>query len=251
VDARKGWFERADGGSLLLDEVGELTPDAQVRLLRVLQDGTFERVGGQLTRHVDVRIIAATNRDLRAMVASGTFRQDLWFRLNVFPISVPPLRERAEDIAALASHFSWRARRRLGRSPLAPTPEDLELLVSYSWPGNVRELAAVIERAVLLGNSERLDVAAALGRTDSLPSVYTDSVRRAVAPSPGEHRAGAGPVESLDTAMAAHIERALAATRGRIEGIGGAARLLGVNPHTLRSRMRRLGIDWARFRASS
>jgi hydrogenase-4 transcriptional activator len=240
VNARKGWFERADGGTLFLDEIGELPLDAQVRLLRVLQDGTFERVGGQATQHVDVRIVAATHRDPQQMVEAGTFRNDLWFRLNVFPIVIPPLRERPEDIPPLAEHFGWRVGRRLGRGPLAPTAEDIDLLVRYAWPGNVRELAAVIERAAILGNGERLDVAGALGRPASVAPARTQQ------PAVAEPVAGLG---TLDAAMAAHIERTLVATRGRIEGRGGAAELLAINPHTLRARMRKLGVEWSSFRA--
>lgn len=247
VSLRKGWFERAEGGTLFLDEVGELPLEAQVRLLRVLQDGTFERVGGESTRHADVRVVAATHRDVREMVEERTFRQDLWFRLNIFPIVIPPLRERPEDIPALAAHFGWRAGQRLGRGPLSPTPDDLELLVDYSWPGNVRELAAVIERAAILGNGVRLEIASALGRPLSADGLASSS-HDAQPASPPADSAAAAALPSLDVAMARHIEKALVLTRGRIEGDGGAAQLLGVNPHTLRARMRRLGVDWTRFR---
>jgi transcriptional regulator with GAF, ATPase, and Fis domain len=241
---RKGWFERADGGTLFLDEVGELPAQAQVRLLRILQDGSFERVGGQRTLHVDVRIVAATHRDLRAMVAEGSFREDLWYRIAVFPIELPPLRERPEDVPALANHFALRAATRFGTPPRIPTPEDLELLVDYPWPGNVRELAAVIERAVILGNGERLEVATALG-VAALPE-------RAAARRAPELRvaAEAAAFPTLDQAMARHIEAALARSHGRVEGPRGAAALLDINPHTLRARMRKLGVDWRRFRAS-
>jgi len=254
VAMRKGWFERADGGTLLLDEVGELPPAAQVRLLRVLQDGSFERVGGQQTRHVDVRVVAATNRDLRAMVAAGQFREDLWYRLAVFVIRIPPLRERVEDIPELAAHFALRAARRLGTVPLVPSPADNDLLVAYSWPGNVRELSAVMERAAILGNGRRLEVAAALGGGVPVPSAATTPLPAANSPAVpmpgGEAPAPAAePSQTLDQAMVRHIEAALARTHGRIEGVFGAARLLGINPNTLRSRMRRLGIDWRRYRA--
>src|SRR5690606_18598675 len=163
TSVRKGWFERADGGTLFLDEVGELPLDAQVRLLRILQDGTFERVGGQKPLRVDVRIVAATRRDLHAMVGEGTFREDLWYRISVFPIDLPPLRDRIEDIPALAAHFASRAGKRLGGRPLTVTPDDIEVLTAYPWPGNVRELAAVIERAAILGNGRSLAVREALG----------------------------------------------------------------------------------------
>jgi transcriptional regulator with GAF, ATPase, and Fis domain len=252
---RKGWFERADCGTLFLDEVGELPPHAQVRLLRLLQDGTFERVGGQKTLHVDVRIVAATHRDLRAMVAEGGFREDLWYRLAIFPIEVPPLRERPEDVPPLANHFALRAATRFGTPPRIPTREDLDLLVAYPWPGNVRELAAVIERAVILGNGERLEVASALGvapppdagswaRAGPRRAGRDAGARAGAVPLPGSE----APFPSLDAAMARHIEAALARTRGRVEGPDGAAKLLEINPHTLRARMRKLRIDVRSFR---
>lgn len=238
VSARKGWFERADGGTLFLDEVGELPAAAQVRLLRVLQDGTLERVGGHQTVHVDVRIVAATNRDLDAMVRAGAFREDLWYRLSVFPIHLPALRERLDDLPALVSYFTERAGKRLGNPHLTPTASDLDKLRNYSWPGNVRELSAVIERAAIIGGGKVLDVAGALGtqatRSASRPPSF--------ASPPNE------PVCSLDEAMRRHIGRALEVSQGRIEGPGGAAKLLDINPHTLRARMRKLGIQWARFR---
>jgi transcriptional regulator with GAF, ATPase, and Fis domain len=253
---RKGWFERADGGTLFLDEIGELPPAAQVRLLRVLQDGTLERVGGHQIIHVDVRIVAATHRNLETMVSEAKFREDLWYRLSVFPVRLPALRERPEDIPALATHFAERAGKRLNGVPLVPTPADIELLSRYAWPGNVRELAAVIERAAILGSGKRLEIATALGagaaRAASVPppapaptpyplQAGSETSARAVAP-------GAQPIATLDQAMAAHIERALDACHGRIEGPFGAAKVLGINPHTLRARMRKLGIDWARYR---
>lgn len=247
VSMRKGWFERADGGTLFLDEVGELPLAAQVRLLRILQDGTFERVGGQRPQHVDVRVVAATNQDLRAMAADGKFREDLWYRIAVFIIQIPPLRERIEDIPALAAHFALRAAKRLGTTSLVPSPEDNDLLVAYSWPGNVRELAAVIERAAILGNGRHLEVAKALGVDVGVgtrgASTGPDQPLRVPRPEAiGE------PIATLDAAMTRHIELALARTQGRVEGPYGAARLLGINPHTLRARMRKLGIVWQRFR---
>jgi transcriptional regulator with GAF, ATPase, and Fis domain len=244
VGARKGWFERADGGTLLLDECGELPPAVQVRLLRILQDGTFERVGGERQLAVDVRIVAATHRHLQEMVSDGRFREDLWYRLAVFPVHLPPLRDRREDIPALASHFALRAAQRLGLTPLVPTPQDMRLLLSYSWPGNVRELAAVIERAAILGNGRSLEVAQAIGTASPRPPSNSGQ----------ENRATTGPLPSsedvlpLGSAMARHIEAALARTRGRIEGPDGAAQLLQINPHTLRARMRKLGIDWRHYR---
>jgi hydrogenase-4 transcriptional activator len=244
VETRKGWFERADAGTLLLDEIGELPPAAQVRLLRILQDGWLERVGGHHPINVDVRIVAATHRDLAAMVAEGRFREDLWYRIAVFPIFLPPLRERKEDIAELAGHFAERAAVRFGLPRAMPGPEDVALLRAYAWPGNVRELATVIDRAAILGNGRRLEVATALG------------TGAGVVPAPSEQQAAsdsltpaaAVPILPLDEAMRRHIEDALRATHGRIEGPFGAAAVLKINPHTLRARMRKLGVDWARFR---
>lgn len=251
VNDRAGWFERADGGTLFLDEIGELPLDAQVRLLRVLQDGTFERVGGRRTHTVDVRIVAATHRDLHTMVQARAFREDLWYRISVFPIHLPPLRERPGDIPALAAHFAWRAGQRLGGAPLVPGPEELEQLLAYPWPGNVRELAAVIERAVILGGGHRMELAAALGGGNriEMAALPGASPMPAAAAGPAASGAFTPGIATLDEAMAEHIRRALGVTHGRIEGPGGAAALLGINPHTLRARMRKLGVEWSRFRA--
>lgn len=248
---RKGWFERADGGTLFLDEIGELPLAAQVRLLRILQDGTFERVGGQNQLTVHVRLVAATHRDLLAMVGEGRFREDLWYRICVFPVHLPPLRERPQDIPELATHFALRAARRLGLAAALPTPRDLALLVAYSWPGNVRELMSVIERAAILGEGRQLELGKALGSpTAAVPpspiQVSDLGPPTIVAPS----GLGAPPVadQTLDGAMVRHIEAALTASLGRIEGPFGAARRLRINPHTLRARMRKLGIDWKGYR---
>ena len=235
---RKGWFEEAHTGTLFLDDVGELTPAAQARLLRVLQDGEVQRVGGDQPIEVDVRIVAATHRDLPAMVAAHKFREDLYYRLAVFPIVIPPVRDRLDDIEPLAEYFSGRAAARFGLRPARLTPGDVQLLRSYSWPGNVRELAAVIDRAVLLGAGEALQVEVALGRT------------RAIDAAPGAAADEELAIEPLDTIIKRHIVRALAACRGRVDGPYGAARILRINGHTLRSRMRKLGIDWTEFRAA-
>ena len=251
IATRKGWFERADGGTLFLDEIGELPPAAQVRLLRVLQDGTFERVGGQRVQTADVRIVAATHRDIVRMVGDGSFRQDLWYRVSVFPLVLPALRERLEDIPALARHFALRAGERLTGRPLLPTDADLARLVAYPWPGNVRELAAVLERAAILGGGRGLDVATALGGATVSSASGRPTHAATAGHAPGEAlRRGAGPPppSSLEDDERATIEAAVAACQGRIEGPFGAARRLGVNPHTLRARMRRFGIDWARYR---
>ena len=231
VGVRKGWFERADGGTLFLDECGELPLAAQVRLLRILQEGAFERVGGERELHADVRIVAATHRDLPTLVAEGRFREDLWYRIAVFPIRLPPLRERPDDIPSLAAHFALRAAKRLGTAPLVPSPEDVRLLVSYAWPGNVRELAAVIERAAILGGGRALEIAAALGSPPSQAPVVVPEAAP-VRPDPG------APLLTLDAMTVRHVEAVLARTRGRIEGPDGAAALLAINPHTLRARMR-------------
>jgi transcriptional regulator with GAF, ATPase, and Fis domain len=249
---RKGWFERADGGTLFLDEIGELPPAAQVRLLRVLQDGSFERVGGHTPITVDVRLVAATNADLHALIAQGKFREDLWYRISVFPIHLPPLRQRPADIPAFAAHFAARAGKRLAGRALVPSDKDVALLLAYAWPGNVRELAAVIERAAILGNGRRLEISQALGPAPPMTSAPPPPTATSVTPSAGTIGVPAieeTSAQSLDQAMIEHIERTLAATFGRVEGPFGAAKALGVNPHTLRSRMRKLGIDWTRFRA--
>ena len=235
---RKGWFERADGGTLFLDEIGELPPAVQVRLLRVLQDGTFERVGGQRSLRVEVRLVAATHRNLHAMVRDGRFREDLWYRINVFPLRLPALRERPEDIPPMATHFAMRAAERLGLTPQWPSPADMARLVEYPWPGNVRELAAVIERAAILGEGRRLEIGRALG-VGAIAQPAPTTTR----PDTGQER-----IAPLDQAMKQHIERALTLACGRIEGPFGAARLLVIHPDTLRARMRKLGVDWRGYR---
>jgi transcriptional regulator with GAF, ATPase, and Fis domain len=246
VARRRGWFERSDRGTLLLDEVGDLPRAAQVRLLRVLQDGIITRVGGESTISVDVRVIAATNADLPGMAQRGEFRADLWYRLAVFPLVLPPLRERTQDIPALVDMLVQRASRHFGMRPQAATAADLALLASYAWPGNVRELGSVIDRAVILGGGRRLEVAKALGYPGGHEGGFGTAT--AVASRVDDVSVGTGPLLPLDEAVARHIRAALAATHGRVEGPHGAALLLKVNPHTLRARMRKLGIDWSAFR---
>lgn len=246
--ARRGWFERADGGTLFLDEVGELPSAAQVRLLRVLQDGIVQRVGSEKDVAVDVRVIAATHRDLPTMVQERGFREDLWYRLAVFPLILPPLRERPEDIPALTQHFVQRAAKRLGVTMPLVRPADIERLLAYRWPGNVRELAAVIERAVILGQGTRLEVDAALGvdaqRQAPLPSEVVIDQRGVVLAA----QVDGGGVETLDAVIARHLQRALRATRGRVDGPQGAAQLLGVNTSTLRAKLRKHRIDARAYR---
>ena len=241
VTRRKGWFEQADGGTLFLDEVGELALAAQVRLLRVVQDGEVIRVGGERPVRVNVRIVAATHRDLPAMVEAQLFREDLYYRLSVFPIVIPPLRDRPSDIRAFAEYFAERAASRFGLRPVPVSDDDVRALAEYRWPGNVREMAAVMDRAVLVGQGRALNVAAALGQDT-----------RSASPAP--RVSGPAPstlIEPLDVVIRRHIEAALHETHGRVEGRHGAARLLRINPHTLRARMRKLKVDWRRFRATS
>ncbi len=225
---REGRFALADGGSIFLDEVGELPPDVQVKLLRVLQEGEFEPVGGDRTRKVDVRVIAATNRDLEAMIREGKFRQDLYYRLSVFPIRVPPLRDRGDDVVLLARAFVERCARKLRRTFAPLTPACLERLKRYDWPGNVRELQNVVERAAITSRDGRLNLDRAL----------PDAAREAAPREGGAIRT----VQELEALERENILRALEASGGKISGKGGAAELLGMKPSTLASRMKALGL---------
>ncbi|MCG3143922.1 MAG: Anaerobic nitric oxide reductase transcription regulator NorR [Gammaproteobacteria bacterium] len=224
VNERKGRFELANGGTLFLDEVGELTLPAQAKLLRVLQEREFERVGGSRTIRVDVRVIAATNRDLAEMVQQGTFRSDLYYRLNVFPITLPPLRARTGDIPLLAQHFLERFARKLGRKLTTIEPDSLQRLLRYDWPGNVRELQNVMERAALLSAG---------------PEVLVRDPLRAGTVSAGGGEVRPRPLEEVE---AEHIRRVLQSTDWKIEGKRGAAAVLRLEPSTLRYRMQKLGI---------
>jgi PAS domain S-box-containing protein len=219
-----GRFEVADGTSIFLDEIGELPLDLQIKLLRVLEHGEFERLGSSRTIKVDVRVVAATNRDLEEGVSKGRFRQDLFYRLNVFPITVPPLRLRAEDIALLALFFVEKASKRLGKSIEQIPGSVVQKLKDYSWPGNVRELENVIEPAVISSSGPKLRLA------DNLAG-----------PTPNQQQPS--PLKSLQENEKDHILRVLQSTSWRIDGAKGAALILDLNPSTLRSRMRKLGIQ--------
>jgi PAS domain S-box-containing protein len=236
VRDRIGRFELADGGTLFLDEVGEIPLELQGKLLRVLQEGNFERVGEERTRAVDVRVIAATNRNLKQEVARGKFREDLYFRLNVFPVESVPLRERREDIALLAQHFLLSEKL---RSDLRLSEGDARKLTRYDWPGNVRELQNVIERAVILAQNGRLRI--------DLPDAPAPHVAAA---APGRARADARPAVMTSAELRdlerSNIQAALAACNGKVFGPGGAADLLDLKPTTLASRMKALGIASAR-----
>jgi len=221
TEQRKGRFELANEGTIFLDEVGELPPETQAKLLRVLQDQEFERVGGTRSIHADVRVIAATNRDLAAEVKSGAFRSDLYYRLNVFPVTVPALRERRTDIPLLVRHFLDKAARKIGKRLEGVAPEFLEEAMRYDWPGNVRELENVVERAVILSRGPLLELREPLGSNDP-----------ATAPAGG----------TLEEVERAHITSVLERTGWVIEGPRGAAAILGLNPSTLRGRMRKLDI---------
>jgi transcriptional regulator with GAF, ATPase, and Fis domain len=232
---KRGRFERAHGGTIFLDEIGELPPQAQVRLLRVLQERAIERVGGDRTIPVDIRILAATHRDLPGMVDASTFREDLWFRLNVFPITLPPLRQRTVDVPALVTHFVRRkARQQRLRAIPELAPGAMEQLMGYRWPGNIRELENVVERALIL---------------DPRGPLTFDGLVQGDRPAPALIAGAPDTALTLDEAMAAHIRAVLADVGGRVHGAGGAADRLGLKPSTLRSRMDKLGIEYGRRRA--
>jgi PAS domain S-box-containing protein len=231
---REGRFALADGGTIFLDEVGELPLELQSKLLRVLQEGTFEPVGSATSRKVSVRVVAATNRDLAREVGEHRFRQDLFYRLNVFPLRLPPLRERAGDIPALASAFAQRYAQRIGKSVTALTPDDTRRLQSYAWPGNVRELQNVIERAVITAVGNRLDLDRAL------PGVAP--VVREASPAVAVDATSIQTLKEFEELERNNLLRALEAAHGRISGERGAAELLGMNPSTLRSRLKALGV---------
>jgi PAS domain S-box-containing protein len=242
-ERRVGRFELADGGTIFLDEIGEVPPDVQVKLLRVLQEREIERVGGNKTIGVDVRVVAATNRDLKGAVAAGKFRQDLFYRLNVFPIDLPPLRERPEDIRLLVHYFVGRYATKIGRR-ISRLPEKLlERLLAYTWPGNVRELENVIERAVILSKGPELEVISELPASISPPAEVSEPTTQR---SLEETAAMSASDLKLTHVERDHILTTLKKSGWRIEGPTGAAHLLGLNPSTLRSRMKKLGIERSR-----
>lgn len=243
INDRIGRFELADGGTLFLDEVGEIPIELQGKLLRVLQDQEFERVGENLTRRVDVRVIAATNLDLQVAVAEKLFREDLYFRLNVFPIESVPLRQRTEDIPMLAQEFLQRACTRFNRPGLTLTNRDVEQLQHYHWPGNVRELENVIERQVITANG-RLDF--------DLVGRDTAGTKQALASDAPPRHSGAQvkTLQEMQKLEHDNLVRALVATGGRVSGQDGAAALLGIKPTTLASKLKKSGINAASFKAT-
>jgi transcriptional regulator with GAF, ATPase, and Fis domain len=225
LQRRLGRFELADGGTIFLDEIGELASDTQVALLRVLQEREFDRLGGRQPIPIDVRVVTATNRDLVEAVADGTFREDLFYRLNVFPIEMPPLRERQGDIPVLVEYFVDRYGRKAGKTIRRVSARTRELLISYPWPGNVRELQNVVERSVIVSDTDELTVDE--GWLSTRPVV--DS--------------GLGLSNTLAVHERAVIEDALLAAGGRVSGLSGAAARLGIPRSTLESKIRALGIN--------
>jgi transcriptional regulator with GAF, ATPase, and Fis domain len=233
---RDGRFTLAHRGTIFLDEVGELPIDLQSKLLRVLQEKEFEPVGSSYTKQVDVRVIAATNRNLQQAVKEGRFREDLYYRLNVFPIEVPPLRKRREDIAMLASAFIHKFAQRMGRK-IEPLSEDMVLrLKAYDWPGNIRELQSIIERAVITARDGRL------GLDHALPQTVPTRPAFVSAPAIEERENRIHTLRELQDLERANLIAALNTARWRVSGKDGAARLLGMNPSTLNSRLKALGI---------
>jgi transcriptional regulator with GAF, ATPase, and Fis domain len=235
ISQRRGRFERADKGTIFLDEIGELPPQAQVRLLHVLQKKEIERVGGTSSIPVDIRVISATHRNLEEMIASGRFREDLWFRLNVFPIMIPPLRQRREDIPALVHHFIDRksVELKLTERPVL-VPGAIDRLIAYDWPGNVRELENMVERALIKHRGGVLSF-------ETLLPLAVSGGREGVQ-DVGQNQ----PQLSLDEINARHIRQTMKLAQGKINGPGGAAQILGVHPNTLRKRMNKLGIPYGR-----
>jgi transcriptional regulator with GAF, ATPase, and Fis domain len=241
ISQKRGRFERADGGTIFLDEVGELLPDAQVRLLRVLQEKEIERVGGTKPIKVDIRVIAATNRDIKKMVQTQQFREDLYFRLEVFPIALPPLRDRKNDIPSLVHYFIQKKSREIGLKGMPSlAPGALERLIAYSWPGNVRELENAVERTLIVNRGEYLTFNYLEAPVQSGFPPESSAISD---PYPDLQN---GKSSSLDEILSNHIRRVLEMTNGRVGGEGGAAHLLRINPSTLRKRMKKLHIPFGR-----
>jgi transcriptional regulator with GAF, ATPase, and Fis domain len=233
LSRKRGRFERAHKGTIFLDEIGELSLEAQVRLLRVLQEKEIERVGGTEPIKLDIRVIAATHRDLKTMIQEGKFREDLYFRLLVFPIRIPTLWERKGDIPSLVQHFIQKKSRELKLASIPPlAPSAHEQLLAYTWPGNVRELENAVERSIILNREGALSFSD-LGQLEESKKLS----------DPVKEQTG---TFNLDQMMSAHIQQVLEVANGKIEGDKGAAELLGINPGTLRHRMRKLGIPFGR-----
>ncbi len=235
LQRRLGRFESAHGGTIFLDEIGELPMETQITLLRVLQEREFERIGSSLPISVDVRIIAATNRDLRAAVAAGAFRMDLFYRLNVFPIEIPSLRERADDIPLLVEYFLERYAKSTGKRLSRIKPDTIEILQAHDWPGNIRELQNVVERAVILGDGE----------------IFSVDERWLVAESPARRRPSVHFCSTLANHEIEMIQAALADSEGRVAGPSGAAAKLGIPRQTLDSKIASLGINKRLFKPRS
>jgi transcriptional regulator with GAF, ATPase, and Fis domain len=233
LSKKRGRFERANKGTIFLDEIGELPPNAQVRLLRVIQNREIERVGGVKTIPVDIRIIAATNRNLEEMIKNKQFREDLWFRLNVFPIWIPPLRDRVSDIPELVQHFiNLKSKElKLGHTPIL-APGAIDILLGYNWPGNVRELENIIERAIILHHDEPLQFDIIGNTTKKTTARLYDRFK------------DKDTFPSFNSMIERHILQALELTDWKIHGPGGAAELLQLNPNTLRGKMRKMGIPF-------
>jgi formate hydrogenlyase transcriptional activator len=246
IDRRVGRFEFAHGGTLFLDEVSELTLETQAKLLRVLQEREFEPVGSTKTIRVDVRVVAATNRDLLADTRSGRFREDLYYRLNVFPIQLPALRERREDIPLLAAYFMGRMARKLGRDFKRIDARSLTRMTEYEWPGNIRDLQNTIERAAILATSDELVIDWDLG-PHRVPSAVTPAANEPQSVAAQSARSAGPGVLALEEMERQHIIDVLRRTQGVIEGPHGAARLLNLKPSTTRFRIRKLGISRSDF----
>ncbi|MBF0224414.1 MAG: sigma-54-dependent Fis family transcriptional regulator [Desulfobacterales bacterium] len=240
---KRGRFERADGGTIFLDEIGELAPQAQVRLLRVLQEKEIERVGGNESIRINVRIIAATHRDLSAMINAQTFREDLYFRINVFPITIPPLRFRKSDIPSLIQYFVKKKASAMGRKKIPSFSKDaIEHLINYQWPGNVRELENVVERALIMNRGEQLWLDEAYFKISAKSKNYQEIIEECQSEIQNEKEL------VLDDAISNHIRYVLDLANGKVGGKNGAAQKMQINPSTLRKKMKKLGIRFGRIK---